>query len=263
MRPADPALAALLDVLAAAAWPAAEQRPLGPWRLRATHGVTHRANSVFTVPAEAAPASAEDAGPLVEAAEAFYGTRGLPPTFQLSPATWPVDLDARLDGRGYAVESPSEVWVADAHDVLDRTEDGGAPGEPFLSARAPDGAWLDCVLAEDVLERRRVREAIIHRIARPRLFASMRVEGVAVAAGLGVSERGWTGVFLMATRPAHRRRGLATAVLHRLAAWAVERGDERLYLQVDAGNATARSVYARSGFAVAYAYWYRLRPALA
>ncbi|MEX2146079.1 MAG: GNAT family N-acetyltransferase, partial [Candidatus Rokuibacteriota bacterium] len=61
-----------IERLADAAWPAAEQVALGPWKLRATGGVTHRANSVFAVPRAPVPG---DVVPLIEAAERFYGAR--------------------------------------------------------------------------------------------------------------------------------------------------------------------------------------------
>jgi GNAT superfamily N-acetyltransferase len=49
---------------------------------------------------------------------------------------------------------------------------------------------------------------------------ALAVDGTPVAVGRAVAERGWAGVFGMATLPAARRRGAATAVLASLAAWA-------------------------------------------
>ena len=264
------------------AWPAQEQLALGPWTLRATHGVTNRANSVFTAPPAGAALPAPDAGPaLVEAAEAFYARRGLPPVFHLSPATWPPALDTLLARRGYLVHQPSEVWVADPRVVLARTTPGAegteaasslgtplapeaasllsGPGELLVASRA-DRAWVDFAY-EEAGERRAIHEAIVGRIRKPCAFVSIRVRGVPVATGLGVGDAGWTGVFSMLTRSDHRGRGLASAVLHRLAAWACERGDRGLYLQVLGANATARRLYAGHGFTLAHAYHYRHRPA--
>jgi len=51
----------------------------------------------------------------------------------------------------------------------------------------------------------------------------------------------------------------AIAVLCELARFASARGAQRLYLQVELGNAAARALYARSGFTPAYAYHYRRR----
>jgi N-acetylglutamate synthase len=249
------------------AWPAEEQLALGPWMLRATHGVTNRANSVFTAPSAGATLPAPDAGPaLVEAAEAFYARRGLPPVFHLSPATWPPALDALLARRGYLVHQPSEVWVADPHVVLARTTPGAGrtaavlsgPAELLVASRG-DGAWVDFAY-EKAGERRAIHEAIVGRIRQPCAFVSIRVRGVPIATGLGVSDAGWTGVFSMLTRSGHRGRGLASAVLHRLAAWARERGDHGMYLQVLGANARARRLYAHHGFTLAHAYHYRHRP---
>ena len=63
----------------------------------------------------------------------------------------------------------------------------------------------------------------------------------------------------MRTLPAWRGRGYATAILAALARAAQQRGVTQVFLQVDEANVTARSLYARCGFATAwtYAYWQR------
>ena len=242
-----------IERLADAAWPAAEQVALGPWKLRATGSVTHRANSVFAVTRAAVPA---DVTPLITAAERFYDARGLWTVFHISPAVVPPDLDTILEARGYETGSPSEVWTASAADVAQRTR-GAVTGEVHLAPR-PDVAWFDCAYQEPE-PRRSIHEGIVLRIAQPTVFVSVREGPVAVACGFGVSGGGHTGVFSMVTRAEHRGRGLAVRVLHALARWAVERGDDRLYLQVGGGNAAAHAVYRRAGFAFAYPYHYRVR----
>jgi GNAT superfamily N-acetyltransferase len=242
-----------IERLADAAWPAAEQVPLGPWKLRATGSVTHRANSVFAVTQAAVP---EDVTPLIAAAERFYDARRLWTVFHISPAVRPRHLDAILERRGYTTESPSEVWTADAATVTAHTREG-ATGAVHVAAR-PDSTWFDCAYQEPD-PRRSLHEGIVLRIARPTVFVSVREGAVAVACGFGVSDGRYTGVFSMMTRAEHRGRGLAARLLHALARWAAERGDERLYLQVGGANAAAHAVYGRSGFALAYAYHYRVR----
>jgi GNAT superfamily N-acetyltransferase len=242
-----------IERLADAAWPAAEQVALGPWKLRATGGVTHRANSVFAVTRAAVPA---DISPLIAGAERFYDARGLWTVFHICPAVLPSDLDSILEERGYETGSPSEVWTASAPEVAERTREAAAV-EVHLASR-PDTAWFDCAYQEPE-PRRSLHEGIVLRIAQPTLFASVRQDGVAVACGFGVSGGGRTGIFSMVTRAEHRGRGLAARVLHALARWARERGDTGLYLQVGGTNAIAHAVYRRSGFAVAYPYHYRVR----
>jgi GNAT superfamily N-acetyltransferase len=242
-----------IERLADAAWPAAEQVSLGPWKLRATGSVTHRANSVFAVTRGAVP---HDVTPLIAAAERFYDARRLWTVFHISPAVVPRDLDTILEARGYESESASEVWTADAAEVAARTREA-ASGAVHLAAR-PDTTWFNCAYQEPE-PRRSIHEGIVLRIAQPTLFASVREGSVAVACGFGVSGGRYAGVFSMVTRAEHRGRGLAARLLHALARWAAERGDGRLYLQVGGTNAAAHAVYGRSGFAFGYPYHYRVR----
>lgn len=59
-----------------------------------------------------------------------------------------------------------------------------------------------------------------------------------------------THVFLVYVEPAHRRRGLATALLAQAEQWARAQGDGGLSLQVYADNAGAIALYQRAGFSV-------------
>ncbi|MEW6268903.1 MAG: GNAT family N-acetyltransferase [Thermodesulfobacteriota bacterium] len=78
-----------------------------------------------------------------------------------------------------------------------------------------------------------------------------------VAVGFAVLERGWCGVFGMATRAAARRTGAASAILHAFATEGLAAGAPSMYLQVEEDNAPARTLYARAGFATSYRYHYR------
>jgi len=63
----------------------------------------------------------------------------------------------------------------------------------------------------------------------------------------------------MRTEQSQRGRGLARRVLAGLAQAALERGFERVFLQVDAHNAAAHALYRRAGFSTQwqYRYWQR------
>src|SRR5438034_9249906 len=96
-----------IERLADAAWPAAEQVPLGPWKLRATHGVTRRANSVYTAGNGEVPTA--EIEKLVKEAEGFYARRALPAVFQISAATGAKGLEALLRQRRDAVTGGAAV----------------------------------------------------------------------------------------------------------------------------------------------------------
>jgi predicted GNAT family acetyltransferase len=89
------------------------------------------------------------------------------------------------------------------------------------------------------------------------LFARVRdSEGKTVAAGVLAMSHGWASIHGMRTAPAHRGAGNASRVVSTLARTALDRGFERMVLQVEAGNATALRLYARCGFTTAWAYGY-------
>jgi GNAT superfamily N-acetyltransferase len=243
----------LIERVADAAWPAAEQTPLGPWKLRATHGVTRRANSVFT--AGPGAASAAELESWVAAAEGFYARRSLPAVFQISAATGASGLDRMLASRGYAMSGVSEVWMLDASRVENLKRDHDCE---VRASDEPDQGWFDCAFDEPP-ERRRVHEQIVRRAPRPRVFVSAMVDGIVAGCGMATSGYGHAGIFCMATREAYRRRSIGLALVQNLCAWATERGDQHIFLQVMRENEAAKGLYRKAGFAWGYGYHYRVK----
>lgn len=245
-----------LDRIAAAATAATTVVAHEGWELRANDRAPfRRTTSVLAVGA------VSDAGAAIDAAEAFYSARGVPTRFMVSPASAPDDLDAVLAGRGYVVEAPVVVAVADATAVAART----AVGIPATIGGLDDGwvAQYAAVHSDDERERTRVHAygEMLRGLANPTAGALVAGEdgGPADALGFVVVDGAWAGIYGMGTRPAARRAGRATAVLGALATWAIERGATRLYLQVEVANPGARALYARAGFTDAYGYHYRTR----
>jgi ribosomal protein S18 acetylase RimI-like enzyme len=67
----------------------------------------------------------------------------------------------------------------------------------------------------------------------------------------------WAGVTSILVATDARRRGVATRVMHELAAWATAHGCPMLYLQVLASNEEALALYDGLGFTTHHAYCYR------
>lgn len=86
-------------------------------------------------------------------------------------------------------------------------------------------------------------------------------DGRVVACGQFALEGTIAGLYDVFTATDARGQGLASALCVHLLQHALGLGAQTAYLQVDANNLTARSVYARLGFADAYAYHYRARVA--
>jgi len=249
----DPAIA---ELAADATWPAELSVPLEPWRLRATHGYSHRANSVRTAHANPSQSLTANWPALISRAEDFYRRHGLPTIFHISPATIPADLDQILAGRGYFIERASQVWCADPAEVMRATARPDSISQIVLRD-APDAAWLQCAL-DETIGPARIREQICRRIPPPRVFASVvdKTQTVAVALTAVHSRIAW--LYCMATVPVHRRRGHALGLIHSLARWAIANGATANYLQVMSDNVPAQALYAGAAFARQYQYHYRV-----
>jgi ribosomal protein S18 acetylase RimI-like enzyme len=247
----DPDIAAI-EAAAFDAWPAAEVRSLGPWRLRFMSGVTNRANSAWAGPGDAPPGIEAR----IAAVERFYRERQLPAMFQMTPLSDP-RLDDLLAARGYEKLGTTSVQVADAAHVAALSPRAGisAACEP----RLPE-AWFEI---SGHRGRFRGRAAPVYRGLLDRLsgrcgFASaVDASGAIAAVGLAVLAPPLAGIFSMLTLPERRGRGYGEALLGELARFAAARGARRLYLQVECDNAPALALYARAGFAETHRYHYR------
>jgi ribosomal protein S18 acetylase RimI-like enzyme len=253
MAGVDVELVRRLEEFAARAWPAGRVAELDGWRLRATEGVTRRANSVLAN-------ASKDRLPLAEKlarVEQFYTPERLLPRYQLCPASLPSDLDQVLAARGYCSVATTAVQVAPLAAVLARSRPA-QPDRVRVADRLEPGWFATYCLADGFTGVEATgREAILRRIAQPTGYALLETDGHIAAVGLGVAEEDWIGLFCMATCPEFRRQGAATAVLHALARWGERHGASHAYLQVMDDNAPARNLYARAGFETLYPYHYR------
>lgn len=203
-------------------WPPAVIEEVHGWRLRSTPGVQrHRSNSALP----------PEAGALDHLDEVLDRCRAVQ-VFDAQEA-----LDAELAGRGWVAEKESDVMAG----VLSAGRTTGVV-ERF------DGAWLD--VHREVEQRSdveaTVREVFSRLEGRARF---LQVPGKAVA--LAIDSPSYVGVFSVATVPAERGRGHATALLR-----AAQLPGRTAYLQVTATN-PAVALYRRLGLERVSGYHYR------
>ena len=245
-----------LDELAANATAATTVQLLDGWLLRAAPEYPFR-RSNSTLPHGGDRFGLETRIGMVED---FYRHRELPVRFQMSPAALPEGLDDVLEARGYEIEEPTLVLVAETARVVERTQ--GHDAREVTVGDAIDEYWVAeyaSAYGDDEVGRSRLRAYahLLQRLAPAIGTAVLPVDATPGAIGLGVLERGWAGVYAMGTRREARRRGAATSILHALARWGHSRDAARMYLQVEAMNDGARQLYTRAGFEMAYRYHYR------
>lgn len=229
----------LIERLAADAWPALESVEVDGWRLRASAGVTRRANSALPL---------SDALP-VDAVVDFYRSRAMAPVVQVSDEV----TEGALARLGWQRDIDVEVMAGPIP-----TGDSSAR----ISAQ-PDAAWVECWWTVDGRggpAQLDVASRMLQRIEAPAGYASVALNGRTVAVGRAVAQEGHLGVFSMAVRPEVRRRGLGRQVLHALGDWGRQQGATTAYLQVFDGNVEARALYAGEGFGTCHHYHYRTLP---
>ncbi|MER6253980.1 GNAT family N-acetyltransferase [Streptomyces sp. NPDC001584] len=230
-----------LSRVAARAWQPLESERLGGWTLRAAAGFTRRANSVLPL---------GDPGiPLDEAlarVTSWYAERSLPAYVQVATGAAGTQemLGAELERRGWVNEVSAEVRIG----ALAPVGDVDAPAaESVRLTRVPDEEWL----------------GRYGRVSDPDLARRMLVEGPSVwfaalpggrAIGRCVVDGRWAGFAAVTVDPAHRREGLATAVMAALARRALEEGASAAWLQVETDNPGALALYDGLSFATHHTY---------
>jgi ribosomal protein S18 acetylase RimI-like enzyme len=259
MRAMSLSIAAIreLEARAARTWPAEVNVPLNGWLLRASGGVTKRANSVMTA------GDGPGGSGWLEDIEAFYTDRALTPTFQVTEAS-PPDLDDLLARHGYAKETPCVLMTAqaDAAAAAARQEwdNRHAEMELRVTERA-DAQWLDDFirLEQFPAERLPFYEGLCARMPAGTLFYSLHSEGAAIAVATVIGEDGWGGIVNVAVDARLRGQGVGKRLMADIAEHSLMQQIDRLYLQVTANNEPALRLYRRFGFAPVYEYHYRVK----
>jgi ribosomal protein S18 acetylase RimI-like enzyme len=221
------------------------------WLLRFAEGYTRRANSVNPL----YPSTLELVDK-VAYCEALYSAHKLPVVFKLTSAAEPPDLDLVLARGGYAREATTSVQTLDLAEYQMPFLETGVELETEVSER-----WLEdfCRLSQIDTARLPLIRQILGALTPQVCFASLSEGDHVVSVGLGVLERGYLGLFDIATQEAQRRQGCATRVIRAVMGWGGALGAHTAYLQVMRENEPALALYAKLGFAEIYTYWYRTR----
>lgn len=243
-----------LERAAFRAWPAEEVVSLAGWHVRFMRGVTRRGNCAFTGDADGDFAAHAELERRIDAVERFYAERGLPSSFHLSPVSSPPELDQALAARGYVVDTPVSVQIAEVARLIDANDEGAQVSREF------EERWFALAGAKSrFAQHQDTYRGLLSRLGSRAAYALATFEGQPAATALGVHDDEWFGIHSMLTQPDFRRRGLGMALIRGLAWHARERGATRLYLLVELDNAPALKLYERAGFCELYRTHYRVR----
>lgn len=225
------------------------QHMLDGWLLRLAPGKAKRSRCVNAIGAGRLPIADK-----LAQCEQIYAGAGLPMIVRVTPLSEPAGLDAALDAAGLPRFDDTRVMH------LSRLDTAAAPAP--LPLRAVNGDEFAAVVGALRATPAAQREAHAERLRLcPVVHRGFVVEreGRVVACGQFAVEGQLVGLYDVFTAADARRQGLARALCRQLLHRAQALGARAAYLQVDADNIAARSVYAGLGFVDVYAYHYRAR----
>jgi ribosomal protein S18 acetylase RimI-like enzyme len=244
----DLALVETLEKRLVNAWPSLETLALDGWLLRFARGYSKRANAASPM----TPNAALDAEAIHYAAQ-LYRAQKIRPVFRVTPLAAP-DADNALSDAGFELFDESMCLAAPL--ALGR---GRADRRVSIGPRASP-RWVEAAAASyggDKADHSALAE-IVARIRPTAAFATLVEDGVDIAWGLAVAERGYVGLFDIVVAPQARARGLGRAIVTTLMGWGHGEGAHSAYLQVRVTNEPAIALYRSLGFSEAYRYTHRV-----
>lgn len=233
------------------AWPAGFVGYDGTWVVRLTAGhPAKRLNSVNPLD----PADAGGLAARIARIERRFEAYQRPLTFRISPLSGP-KLSAHLDREGWSRFDESLVMRLDLEqvdltDAIDQIplKDIGRFVAASLAVRAADPA-MRAGLSEIIASIEPEAGLFVHES-----------EERPVACAICVHDRDLAGLFEIATDATELRKGHARRLILSAVKWARQHGARQAWLQVEADNAAARTLYAALGFEELYRYHYRRPP---
>lgn len=245
-----------MDIIASNTWPPETALALDPWVLRATQGVTKRANSVLAV------GDFPRIPNWLQLVEQFYAAKGLPAIFQISDAS-PEELDAMLELHGYVQDLPCLMMFADSEDVASQAKQRLKDTTGITLEWVPfaDEEWLDAFLQLEKYstDLKDIYKGICDRIDTSKGFVKVKKGNRIIAVGTAIVQGQWAGFLNVIVSEEERGQGLGYYLLHALTVWSIAQGASRQYLQVVAANTAAVSLYEKLGYKTMYGYHYRMK----
>ena len=233
------------------AWPAAAVHYDGTWVVRLTAGLpAKRLNSVNPLD----PGDTQHIAERIVRASRRFDAYGRPLTFRMSPLSGQV-LSKHLDEAGWSLFDESLVMRL----PLKEMELGAAMDQiPLKDISRFIGAAIRTG-GSDASLRAGLSEVIGAIQPEAGLFA-LEDGNEPLATLICVHDGDLAGLFEVATEKSARNKGHGRNLILSALKWARLRGAREAWLQVEAGNVAALSLYRSLGFAEVYRYHYRRPP---
>lgn len=240
-----------IENLATNAWPCHTQELIENWRIRATFGVSKRANSVHTI------GEMPQDPKWLQRIESFYKDKSIPPCFYISDIS-PTGLDSILESKGYRKLDECFIMTASCLDIMNHEIENSTWTIDCLSK--PDSKWIDEFIDLEGFPKDRYKayNHIFSSIKPIKNFLRISIKDETVGLGTVVVEDGWGCISNIVVNPKHRRKGIANQIINHLSKWAYENSAHHMYLQVIQTNHPAVNLYKKIGFSPISKHHYRI-----
>jgi len=219
------------------------------WVIRFADGFSNRANSVNPV-----YKSEFDVLKKIGVCEDLFRSRGLRPTYKITPFIYPENLDDVLADKGYEIIHKTSVQTLDLSS-LDETDTLADMKHGSL-----DDEWFDIYSEFNNVghDNRKIYRRMLNNLVLKSFFSTMFIEGECIACGMSVLENGYLGLFDIAVRQDYRNKGFGRQLLNAIMKHGRDHGAKKAYLQVMLNNEPAWHLYHKLGFKEEYQYYYRV-----
>ena len=229
-----------------------QQRWIDGWLLRFSAGKAKRARCINAVAIGHLPVADK-----LALCQRVFDEANLPLIVRITPMSQPRSLDTWLEGEGLRAFDDTRVMI---HSDLSLLDAEPLDGDISLQ-RVGHSAFAQIVgqLRGSPLSQQQAHAQRLELSPVPFDAWVLRRAGdpAVLACGQTVVEADIVGLYDVFTASNERNRGWGRRLCTHLLQRAAQKGARIGYLQVDAGNLPARSVYHRLGFVDAYAYHYR------
>ncbi|WP_164779519.1 GNAT family N-acetyltransferase [Paenibacillus kobensis] len=236
------------------AWPALRTVVYDGWLVQFSDGYSKRANAVY--PMYGAQHKAEESARKIAAVERMYADQGQAAIFKVTDAPVLLKLDELLSTHGYRKDGLTAIMTrqldVSPEPTLQTVEMSVRPTHRWLANYAAMAGVSDTASKNTM-------KLILDRIVQPACYFTLYEGDRDVACGSAVLDRGYVGIYEVATDPAYRNQGYGEQLLLNVLKWARLNGASHAYLSVVADNAPAVRLYEKVGFTEQYRYWYRMK----
>lgn len=237
----------LYEELSLNAHPALQTQLYDGWILRFANGYTSRANSINPI-----YPSKLDLNTKIAECEKRYTSQNLPTMFKLTNDS-DNQIDKMLDECGYSIVTPTYVMNMDIRDKNFRF------GDCVIISYADD-EWLTAYFkfSNDIDKiKTMTADQILSNVKNTMICGRIVKDGIIVACGSAVIERGYMGLLNIVVDTPQRGKGYGREICESLLSAAKRLDVHTAYLQVVQENHIAVNMYRKLGYETIYSYWYR------